>query len=512
MTRFRGRWFDDDDGDAAAAEFPAITPMMPPPVVEPPDGKPRGRWLDVEGAVANEAVAETPLGPAKSRGKVMAMPRWPGPAMGAAAIALLVLGFVAILGDVNVAKALVILPILAWIAYTIAQRLALADGQPAIVPIMMGGLAIKCLGVQARYWIDLKYYGTSDATQYAQYGRVIAPGLRHFHLISTGRLEGTNFIRIVTGFVFAITPASFMSGYFVFGFMAYVGSVFFWRAFKKAFPACDDLRYLTVLMILPSLAFWPSAIGKDAWMMLGVAIASYGVACILTNATFAGWAAFFLGTYMVLAVRPQVGLAMFIGLFLAEILRARGSQGAARAGASAILMIVFGSIILSTTAAFLGISSFNKATVNQELSSVGNQTSQGGSQFSPTPVNNPLEFPQGAFTVLFRPMPYEARSLQEFVSALENLALVGVIVASAPRIWAVIRRARKQPYALYCLGFLIGFVVEYSTFSNFAIIARERTQVTALMLVFICLPRVEPTEVVKTHVRAGDPHPKPRPA
>jgi hypothetical protein len=509
MTRFRGRWLDGDDGDEdAAASVEAVFPLMPPPAVVPPEGKLRGKWLDAGEPGPSKGVDAAP-GATRSRAKVMANPKWPAPAIGAASLGLLVLGFIAILGDVNVAKALVILPILGWIAYTVAQRFALVDGQPAIVPIMMGGLAIKCVGVQARYWIDLKYYGTSDAKAYAQYGRIIAPGLRHFHLINTGRLEGTNFIRLVTGVVFAITPASFMSGYFVFGFMAYIGSIFFWRAFKKAFPRADDLRYLQVLMFLPSLAFWPSAIGKDAWMMLGVAIASYGVACILTNATFAGWVSFLVGIYMVLAVRPQVGLALFVGLFLAELLRARGSQGAARAGASAILMIVFGGIILSTTAAFLGISSFNKATVSQELNSVGNQTSQGGSQFSPTPVNNPLEFPQGAFTVLFRPMPYEVRSPQELLSAFENVALLGVIVFSLPSVWAVLRRARKQPYILYCLGTLIGFVVEYSTFSNFAIIARERTQITALMLVFICLPRQELVEVVKTHVRAGDPRPKP---
>jgi hypothetical protein len=508
MTRFRGRWLDGEDDD----DIPKFSelPVLPPPSVEASGVPLRGKWLDADGAAPNELPPGAPAG--RKAARVAPIPRWPGPALGAAGIGVLILGFIAILGDVNVAKALIILPVLAWIAYTIAQRLSEADGQPAIIPILMGGLGIKCLGVQARYWIDLKYYGQSDATQYAKYGRLIAPGLRHFHLINTGKIEGTNFIRVVTGFVFAITPASFMSGYFVFGFFSYVGSIFFWRAFKKAFPNSDDLRYLQVLMLLPSLAFWPSAIGKDAWMMLGVAIASYGVACILTNATFSGWAAFVVGIFMVLSVRPQVGLALFVGLFLAEILRARGSQGAGRAGASAILMIVFGSIILSTTAAFLGVHSFNKATVSQELNTVGTRTSQGGSQFTPTPVNNPLEFPQGAFTVLFRPMPYEVSSPPELASAFENAALLGFLFYSLPRIWAIIRRARKQPYILYCMGALIGFVVEYSSFSNFAIIARERTQVTALILVFLCLPRREIVQVVKTHVRAQDPRPKPRPA
>ena len=77
-----------------------------------------------------------------------------------------------------------------------------------------------------------------------------------------GRLRGTNFIRLVTGFVFALTPGGPMVGFLVFGFMAFIGMVFFWRAFKLAFPKLEDLRYLQWLMLMPSLAF------RLAWLML----------------------------------------------------------------------------------------------------------------------------------------------------------------------------------------------------------------------------------------------------
>ena len=60
-----------------------------------------------------------------------------------------------------------------------------------------------------------------------------------------------------------------MGGYLVFAFMSYIGMVFFWLAFKRALPELPDLRYLQVLMLLPSLAFWPASIGKDSWMVMG---------------------------------------------------------------------------------------------------------------------------------------------------------------------------------------------------------------------------------------------------
>ena len=98
---------------------------------------------------------------------------------------------------------------------------------------------------------------------------------------------------------------------------------------------------------------------------------------------------------------------------------------------------------------------------------------------------------------MFRPMPYETHSPQELASAFENLALLGILLWMSPRIFHAIRRSRHRPYFLYCFGTLIVFIVEYSSFSNFAIIARQRTQVIALLFVFLCVSNKE-TVVVDT--------------
>jgi hypothetical protein len=498
MSRFRTRWLDEGD-EPEEPEPPAPiardeTPWVP---IAPAPAATRGMWLpdDPEDLPPDPADQDAP------RQKVYPVPKWTGFVQGLGGLMLAVLVFLALLGNMNIGKALIVLPVLVLITHAVAQRLAIVDKQPAIVSIVMAGLVVKFLGVLARYWIGLQVYGRSDATEYVLWGKRIAPGLRHFEVMDIGRLRGTNFIRLITGIVFAITPASEMVGFFVFGFMSFVGVLFFWRAFKRAFPNTNDLKYLQILVLLPSLAFWPSSIGKDAWMVLGTGIASYGVACILTNRTVVGWVSFIAGMYAVLMVRPHVGIALMGGLVIAEVFRTRGSQGAARAGLSIILIVFFGGIVMSSAAAFLGIENWNKASVNQELEDVGDRTGQGGSQFTPTPVNSPVQFPLGAFTVLMRPMPYEAGSPQEMLSAFENVAILVILILSAPRLWNALRHSRRRPYVLYCLGAIIIFVVEYSSFSNFALIARQRTTITALFLVFLCLPQKPPTEVENPNVR-----------
>jgi hypothetical protein len=511
MTRFKAQWLDDEgrEPDAVPEQRFRLTPQRSSRRRTPatPPERERGLWLDAEREPnAATASVDTEFEQWRPAHEYPA-PKWPGIATALAGLAAAVLLIIGVAGNTNVLRGMIVLPFLAYGTYAIAQRFAKIDGQPAIVSILMGGFAVKFLGILLRYFIGLQVYGRSDATEYVSWGQRIAGPLRHFELIDIGRLRGTNFIRLVTGIVFAVTPGSAMVAFFVFGFFSFVGMLFFWRAFKMSFPGVNDLRYLQVIVVLPSLAFWPSSVGKDAWMVMGVGIASYGVACILTNRTLTGWIAFVLGMWALLAVRPHVAIAMLVGLVVAELFRSRGSQGAGRAALSILLLFLVGSVVMSTASAFLGIDNWSKASVDQELNSVTDRTSEGRSEFTPTPVNSPVQFPQGAFTVLFRPMPYEAQSPQELASSFENVAFLVVLIVFAPRIWNALKKSRARPYLLYCLGTIIVFVVEFSSFSNFALIARQRTTITALMLVFVCLPQKELAQVDLPTVRSAQPKP-----
>ena len=111
---------------------------------------------------------------------------------------------------------------------------------------------------------------------------------------------------------------------------------------------------------------------------------------------------------------------------------------------SLLLLFFFGGIILSTSARGSSVSAIGARRVStSELGSVADRTSEGRSEFHPTPVNSPVQFPLGAFTVFFRPMPYETHSPQEILTALEDVALLGVLLLSAQRLWAALR-ARSE--------------------------------------------------------------------
>jgi hypothetical protein len=97
--------------------------------------------------------------------------------------------------------------------------------------------------------------------------------------------------------------------------------------------------------------------------------------------------------------------------------------------------------------------------------------------------------------VLYRPLPFEVHSPQELGTALEGTVLALLTIRALPRIWRALRRGRRLPYLMYCLGALLVFIIAFSGFSNFGILARERAVIQPLFLVFLALPR-DPEELL----------------
>lgn len=417
-------------------------------------------------------------------------PAWVGGMTTALAVLLVIAGAITgvAMGDNTVLGAMVVVPVLYGLTIVIARRFEEADGNPVVYSLIMAGFILKCAGVVVRYLLSATVYGGSDANEYQRYGVQIANGLRRGQLVSAGSYVGTGFLRLLTGIVYTVSPMSKLAGFFVFGWFSYVGTLLFWRAYRKAISDRNDLRYLQWLILLPTLWYWPSALGKDAFMVLCLGCAAYGAACVLTTRPLLGWLAIALGIAGVSEVRPHIGLMVFAGLVLAMLLRKWPQKGKFFALLSIGLVVVAGMVTVSQASKFLGVGVFSQDGVQKELNDVASRTGEGGSQFTPTPVHSPAQFPIAAVTVLLRPLPFDAHNAQALAVSIEDTVIIGALIVSRKRWMRALRMARKRPYVLYCIGALITFVIAYSSFSNFGLIARQRSQIAPLLVVFLCFP------------------------
>ncbi|MGH8900394.1 MAG: hypothetical protein ACRDYA_01610 [Egibacteraceae bacterium] len=392
---------------------------------------------------------------------------------------------------------LVIGPLLFAVTLPLANRVARVEQDPRIVWLLMWGLVFKLAASFVRYLVAFEVYdGVADANAYVHVGTQLSELFRQgIFALEPGRpLIGTRFIEIVTGVVYTLTGPTKLGGFLVFSWLAYWGLYLFYRAFRIAYPEGDRRRYALLVFFLPSLLFWPSSIGKDAWMILTLGLCAYGVARVLTN-DVKGYLPLSVGLLGVTMVRPHMSALVCCGMMLSYLVRRspeRRSIFGPLARGIGIAVLVAGSLVIITQAErFFGIETQGAAEgVNAVFAQTERQTAQGGSEIEVTPVRSPLQLPLATVTVLFRPFPFEAHNVQNLIASLEGLALMSLVALSLPRFASLPSQLRHHPYLIFAAVYSLLFIVAFSNIGNLGILARQRAQLFPFALVFFALPAV----------------------
>jgi hypothetical protein len=418
---------------------------------------------------------------------------WPRYVIGTGVVAYGLLIVVALgSGAFELIDAIPLIPLLAYLTLRIGRRLARADADPAVLQLVLAAFWAKMLGTILRAGVVSWFYDNrSDANDFHLWGKSFAPQFRHLDFSAVPSWSGTDFMRAFTGIVYSFTGASKVSGAIVMSFLSFLGLLLLWRAFKIAVPKGDAYRYSLLVLFLPSLLYWPSALGKEGFAILCLGLVSYGVARVMTGRIPIGVLLVALGLGGATLLRPHVALTAFCGISLAGLVgksrRPSGKSSVMRIVLFAVLLVV-GSTLAASTASFFGVPSLTQETVNETLNNAEGRTSEAGSSFSPVSMSNPANAPLAIVTVLFRPFPIEASNVVSAASAFEGVFLMVLLWKSRRRVRSVFRSMRRDPYIAYCMGVVLTFIYAFSAFSNFGILARQRCQVLPFFLVVVCLP------------------------
>lgn len=388
---------------------------------------------------------------------------------------------------VAVALVAISVPLLRW-----ASR---SEVDPQIARLLWIALAFKLLSALPRYAVAFGLYdGNADASMYHDTGAALARQFRDGDfVIDIGRkVQGTGFIQILTGWIYTITGATNIGGFLVYSWLGFWGLYLFHRAFVRAVPQGDHLRYAKLVFFLPSLLFWPSSIGKEAWMCLGLGICAYGAARILTSSR-AGITTFALGVAALSLVRPHVAALVAVSLFAAYVLRRRPRSASGLAPFGKLVGILLLGVVLVIAVGelegYLGVDAFDQQSVEITLDEVTAQTGQGGSYIEGTRTDlSPSRFPQAFVNVLFRPFPWQATNAQSLIASLEGVFFAFLFVLGWRRLLGAVRSVLDTPYVILCGCYCVLFVYGFSSFANYGILVRQRVQVLPFVLVLLCLP------------------------
>lgn len=394
------------------------------------------------------------------------------------------------IGDVSAGSVLVILAVV-----TLPMCRRLAHGDDTIARVMRWGFVLKMLGSVVRYRVAIDVYGDlADSALYDRSGAEVAARLAQgFAWPGEFRFQGagTTHLSYVVGWLYHITGQHVFTGYLVFSWFGFLGYICFYRAAVAGSADVDRLRYARLLFLLPSLLYWPSSVGKEAWMTLMLGVATLGLSTLVSKGfTSGGLFVAAIGLYLAAWVRPHLPLISAVALALAVLVPL--GRSVRRRSRFWLVLLTAGALVLSAS----GIQTFfGSALANDEgdastvglLQEASTRTSTGGSEFKAYPVNTPLGVVVGPITVLYRPLPFEVRSPVQLATSLELLFILWLTVKRRRHLAESWRAVRRSTFLRYALFYSAGFVVAFSFIANFGILTRQRAQLWPLALVLLSI-------------------------
>jgi hypothetical protein len=397
--------------------------------------------------------------------------------------------------DYDIWGGLLVGAVLLLFTVPLATRAARWENDPKVGRIiLLAAFAKLAIGTFARYYVAYYVYKVPDAEGYFNQGALLAPQFRNLDFGNLGGLIGTRWIEVVTGVVIAVINESRLGAFVVFSWMSFLGLYLFYRAFRIAFPEGDHRRYRLLIFFWPSMLFWPSSVGKDAWMVWMLGMSALGVAHLLVG-RWRGFVWLGMGSFGCILVRPH--LALIVTAAFAVALLLRRNKGAyrrmlARPLGTIVLvagMIVFGALVFQQTQSFFNLDNLDAESAQAVLDSTTQQTSEGGSSFTPPSPTSPLGYLEATVTVLFRPFPTEAGAGTAILAGLEGVCLAGLFVISWRRLIRILRMSLRNAYVAFAVGYSVVFIFAFASISNFGILARERSQLFPVLFILLAIPK-----------------------
>jgi hypothetical protein len=408
-------------------------------------------------------------------------------------------------GSINLVAAAIavvlVLLALRWIVHREPDRV--------IRRLIVAGFGAKLVGATVYYRVIEDVYGFGDVTRYVSVGRALAPVIRSGTLPDQARETGTPFTEFLTGVVFAAFGTNEFVGYLVFSMLSFAGMLAFLRALQLAVPTANHRWYAALVLFTPTMVYWPSTIGKDAWLVCWLGFGALGVARVLTRSRF-GYGLLLVSVAAMAAVRPHMAALFSVSFGVAYLVRMADKDVARSAAGWLVGLALVGGIVVYATSTFseeMGSGEVQegsrldqlRADTDQVLDQTERNTRDGGSQFENRRVRSPADLLQAMVSVPFRPFPHEAQNVQAQLASFEGLLLLALMLLSLPRLVQLPRLALRKPYVAFATVFTVGFVFAFSTFANFGLLARQRSQLMPLLVVLFVVrlrtSRHEPTIV-----------------
>ena len=397
---------------------------------------------------------------------------------------------------------LLLIPLLA-VASLPLLRWFLRRGLSHLYPVLAAGFFLKMGGAILRFYVFSKIYGgQADSGYYYGKGVGIAAAVHAGRISFWSALpfaRELTFMNRLTGTVLTFTGPTQLGAFIVFATFGYWGMVFLVAAGCRAVPGLDQRRYALLCCLAPTLVFWPSSIGKEAWILFAIGIFSLGVSRLLRwDRALLGLCLAVAGGLGIGAVRIHLSVVFVAGAavaFVQGLVLQSSSRVALRKGRAALLTVA--AIVVMAVLAYFAARRLQAGNPNGDfftnvdsaLNRASTLSQEGGSSYTPVSTKNPLLWPWAIFRTLTRPLPIDIKGVTTLLPAAETSLFLAALVVGYRRLTGLRRALRESPYLTYALVCTLLFGLVFSSFGNLGILVRQRSLVAAFLMLALCLPK-----------------------
>lgn len=291
---------------------------------------------------------------------------------------------------------------------------------------------------------------------------------------------GTQFIGYPTGLIMTVVGPSWWGTFFAFGILSFFALLAYAVAYRRSYPGTPFATYWAWLFLMPSLWFWPSSIGKEALMMLGLGIATLG---------FSGrnqrinWLVMIAGLSLVFCIRPQVTAVFLFAVTITYWLDFDSWNFWKAAQAIVMLIVGMAGILFAMSRALEG--EVTVEAVEEYMDRNTALSDQGGSAVGRVGLS-PGNVPIAIVNVLMRPFLWEAHNPAALISALEVILIWTLVFVRRRELAAALKFWRRDWMLRFAIPFALLYTISFGLMvSNLGIVARQRVLVFPVLFMIV---------------------------
>ncbi|HEX6376790.1 MAG TPA: hypothetical protein VFZ91_13850 [Allosphingosinicella sp.] len=287
----------------------------------------------------------------------------------------------------------------------------------------------------------------------------------------------TAFVVNFVQFLKSYFGGSFLDYFLLFQAMGFWGLLFVLRTFDDIHDELGQPRfkYIYLLLFLPGLHFWTSAIGKDAPLFLAVAMCTWAVFRLQSR-----YLIFLAGLTIALAIRPHIALIALIALAMTLLLE-RNTRLLTRIALLTVAVAGIGTVAGLVQNSFYGLNLSNADSVSEFIETKSSVSEESGGDITIVGAS----FPVKLVSLLFRPFFVDATGVLGYIASLENVVLLVVILTLLWRFGTSLAVARRALFARFCFFFFISLTTLLAMVNyNVGLGLRQKMMMMPTLLVF----------------------------